>query len=222
MLSVTPSERLSEQVLADGILTFWQNQNKIPAGIAMSAMESLAGKMSLGLRKVTSKFKYLQRQSPDTSKSPSLTVLKKRLAELRSEKADPKPVVDADSVEVVAEALQTPSTPASSPAPSVSKVDWAALAEKFKKFKAAEPPAQRPVPNPARSSHMLPEHVVETLKQSTCPVEPFSTANDAADDGAKGTGEDEDTEQKKPAAKQKVELEEDCGQDSGKETCKER
>eukprot|EP00438_Fugacium_kawagutii_P025596 Skav223679 [mRNA] locus=scaffold2691:193889:194998:- [translate_table: standard] len=200
VLSVTPTERLSEQVLGEGILLFWQNENKVPAGIELSAMEALAGKLALGLRKVASKFKLLQRQSPENSKDPGLTQLKKRLSALRTspEKPESKPEADADSVEVVAEALQTPSTPVSSPAAPTSKVDWVALAAKLKKSKAEEPPAQasRPVPTPARSSHVLPEHVVETMKQCSGAVQPFSTANDAADDDAKATGEDE-AEQKK-------------------------
>lgn len=213
VLSVTPTERLSEQVLSDGILAFWKNQNKIPNGIGMCAMEALAAKLALGLRKVSSKFKRLHGQAA-SSKTPSLTALKKRLSTLSrdSEQADPQPPVDAESVQVVAEALQSPSTPraspvpSASPAPSAPKVDWVSLAAKMKKFKAAAgQPAQshRPVPTPARTSHMLPEHVVETLKQSSCPVEPFSTANDAADDGAKPAGEDDDADQPKTADRNK-------------------
>lgn len=198
VLSVTPTERLSEQVLADGILTYFQMQQKIPAGIAVSAVEALAAKLALGLRKVTGKFKRLHGQSP-SSKTLALTRLKKRLSEhglSPGDEADASPV-DVQAVEIVAAASVSPSPPVTQPVPSVKQVDWKAMAAKFQQFKAAKPAAQqsqRPVPTPARSSHMLPEHVLETLKQSTCPVEPFSTTSDAVDDGGKVPGEDDDSE----------------------------
>lgn len=44
---------------------------------------------------------------------------------------------------------------------------------------------------------------MESLRQSSCPVVPFSTANDAADDGAKATGEDDDAAQTKSPKKKK-------------------
>ena len=204
---MTPTERLSEQVLADGILTFFQTQQKIPAGISLSAVEGLAAKLALGLRKVTGKFKRLHGQSP-SSKNPALTALKKRLSEngvSPGGEADASPV-DVESVEVVAAASVDPSPQVTQPVPSVKQVDWKAMAAKFQQFKAAgaAQQSQRPVPTPARSSHMLPEHVLETLKQSTCPVQPFSTTSDAVDDGGKVPGEDDDTETTKKIQKKKT------------------
>ena len=65
---------------------------------------------------------------------------------------------------------------------------------------------------------MLPEHVLETLKQSTCPVQPFSTTSDAVDDGGKVPGEDDDTETTKKIQKKKTNpCQEDCCQDKGEE-----
>lgn len=203
VLSVTPTERLSEQVLADGILTFFQTQQKVPAGIALSAVEGLAAKLALGLKKVASKFKRLHGASPG-SKIPALTQLKKRLSEYDLSLGDDAGASpsNVESVEIVAAASVSPTAPAVT---GERKVDWKAMAAKFQSFKlGAAQQSQRPVPTPARSSHMLPEYVLETLQQSTCPVEPFSTTNDAADEGGKVTLEEDDSEKKSPKKKQKT------------------
>lgn len=81
VMSVTPTGKLSEQALADGIRLFYQQANLVPVGVGLEAVETLCAKMAFALRKLTQKFKKLWRESPQGAKLKGLAELKMRLVE---------------------------------------------------------------------------------------------------------------------------------------------
>jgi hypothetical protein len=211
VLKVTPHiARLSEQVLSDGIMLFFQQQKMIPLGISMDCVGALAGKMACGLRKCVTKFKRTLKDAPQTSKLKNLTNLKQRLQKLppQLDHAECDSQVSADSVEMLLDAA-VPGNPEGvleKAAAAKPKLDWATLTAKCKAFrdaKAAASQQDRPVATPARSKHMLPAHVLDSLKQTAeeakCLV-PFSTVKDDAQDMGGSTEE----ALPKPAPKRKA------------------
>ena len=113
VLKVTPHiARLSEQVLSDGIMLFFQQQKMIPLGISMDCMGALAGKIACGLRKCVTKFTRTLKDAPQTSKLKNLTNLKQRLQKLppQLDHAECDSQVSADSVEMLLDAA-VPGTP---------------------------------------------------------------------------------------------------------------
>jgi len=211
VLKVTPHiARLSEQVLSDGIMLFFQQQKMIPLGISMDCAGALAGKMACGLRKCVTKFKRTLKDAPQTSKLKNLTNLKQRLQKLppQLDHAECDSQVSADSVEMLLDAA-VPGNPEGvleKAAAAKPKLDWATLTAKCKAFrdaKAAASQQDRPVATPARSKHMLPAHVLDSLKQTAeeakCLV-PFSTVKDDAQDMGGSTEE----ALPKPAPKRKA------------------
>ena len=193
VLKVTPNiARLSEQVLSEGIVLFFQQQKMIPVGISMDCVEALAGKMACGLRKCVTKFKRTLKDAPQASKLKNLTDLKQRLQKLplQPDHAECDSQVNADSVEVLLEAAApgNPERVVEKAASVKPTLDWATLTAKCKAFRAAKAAATqqvRPVATPARSKHMLPAHVLDSLKQTAeqgNSLAPFSTVKDDAQD----------------------------------------
>ena len=186
-------------------MLFFQQQKMIPVGISLDCVEALAGKMACGLRKCVTKFKRTLRDSPQASKLKNLTSLKQRLQNLPKQPDDHESdsQISADSVEVLLDAAVPPNPErvleAAAAAAAKPKIDWASLTAKCKAFrdaKAAAKPQDRPVATPARSKHMLPAHVLESLKQTAeeaKPPAPFSTVKD---DSQEIAGSTEETVQK--------------------------
>ncbi|CAJ1363837.1 unnamed protein product, partial [Effrenium voratum] len=209
ILAVTPKARLSEPVLAEGILELYTTQNLAPAGISQEAMT----KWAYGARKVCQKFRRIMYESPNRSKSDKLQVLKDRLSDTpstspTSSTAEPSP----------AGTQASPSLPAT-PGCLEAFDPWAVLKQKLValkaqpdgqpessgtgkaaeglalKRKAAQPEglessAGKAATGAAPSRHSVPEHVLSALSKLTLlpPSKPFSTAPE----GQKGA---------KPAAK---------------------
>lgn len=222
-MTVTPHARLSETELAKAICQHYQENRLIPIGIGLSAVEQVAGKMAFGLRKVVSRFRRRWKESPDAAKLKGLTTLKQRLKE-RGITPESVPSADSQSCsqDVAAERVEQLGNELPSPASLDDKhkgsaVDWVALALKMKAHKEkmadktalpgatlpavqtprvmACPDGSKPVATPARNKHLLPEFVVQTLKDAP-DLPPFETKT-AEDDAEPGTAV------KQPAAKKK-------------------
>ena len=176
VMSVTPHAKLSEEVLAAAVKLHYEQQG-LPVGVAIQALEAFAARVALGLKKVVTKFRDVYRQSPHGAKSKAIQGLKQRLQQ-EGESAPDAKAEDKHAKEEDLEQLAAPP-------------DWAqVLAEKVKKMKEqkaaalasapvepakADGPEERPIPTPARSN-VLPKFVLETLqKEKTAePVAPFS------------------------------------------------
>jgi hypothetical protein len=203
VLSVTPDSRLSENILADAICKHYQDSNLVPVGIGLLAVQNLCGKMAFGLRKCVQKFKRTWKESPDASKLKGLTSLKQRLKELNIEITETaSPASSAEAVEEIGNAL--PAEARSTDKEPRPALDWVALANKMKAFKAqvaqgagmpemqgaplSEKEAgtdKKPVATPARSrQHALPDFVVQTLQGAATPAQPFAL-NDGKEDDPK-------------------------------------
>lgn len=197
----TPEQRLSESVLAEAIAEYYREQRMIPAGIHMEAVSALAGKMALGVKKMVVKFRRTWKESPDQAKLKGLTVLKQRLKKALSEDnlTSPKSAT-AEEVETVA-AAAGPARPEVAVAVQSAGVDWQAAAAKLLALRAKRSQQQttnRPVATPARSSkHLLPAHVVDTLKLPSQDVQPFAITGKHKDDIAEDEEEECEDQKKK-------------------------
>ena len=201
MLSCTPRDRLSEQVLAEGVKP-------------LEAVLVLASKMALGLRKLCSKFKATLRQSPHASRFKNLSKLKTRLAQRGVDVAEESQSsvaseMEVEQVEALLEATAPVQPEKTIQVAASSKVDWAKYAGNLKALREAKQKEKEtsnlPVATPARAPNKfaLPPHVLETLKESAkTPVAPFPTAGDNADDDDVDCPDD--TKKKPKHAKQKA------------------
>lgn len=195
VMVTTPEQRLSEPVLAEAVALYYTEQRMIPAGIHMEAVSQLAGKMAMGIKKMVIKFRRTWKESPDQSKLKGLTELKARLKKTLSEENLTSPrSATAEEVETVTKAVP-PVRPEVAVAVQSAGVDWQAAAAKLRAFKEKQSKQQtekRPVATPARSAkHLLPAHVVDTLKLPSEAVQPFAITGKHKDDIAEENEEDE-------------------------------
>ena len=223
ILAVTPKARLSEPVLAEGILELYTTQNLAPAGISQEAMTKWAGRMAYGARKVCQKFRRIMYESPNRSKSDKLQVLKDRLSDTPS--TSPTSSAAEPSLAGTQASPSLPATPG-----CLEAFDpWAVLKQKLValkaqpdgqpessgtgkaakglalKRKAAQPEglessAGKAATGAAPSRHSVPEHVLSALSKLTLlpPSKPFSTAPEGQK-GAKPAAKKQAAKQKKPA-----------------------
>lgn len=201
VMVTTPEQRLSEPVLAEAVALYYTEQRMIPAGIHMEAVSQLAGKMAMGIKKMVIKFRRTWKESPDQSKLKGLTELKARLKKTLSEENLTSPrSATAEEVETVTKAVP-PVRPEVAVAVQSAGVDWQAAAAKLRAFKEKQSKQQtekRPVATPARSAkHLLPAHVVDTLKLPSEAVQPFAITGKHKDDIAEENEEDEGKAPKK-------------------------
>ena len=210
MLSVTPHDRLSDVVLTRAIVKHYEVSKLIPLGIALSAVEQVAGKMAFGLRKLVSRFRRRWKESPDAAKLKGLNSLKKRLKEMNIDVSgsSPEPASGhadsmddaADRVEELGNALAAPDEGLDDPKPAKKGFDWMAMAAKMQAHKAsvqkeapaplddAQPPVKvaavkaAPVATPCRNQ--LPPFVLAAMEEVQAPAPfPVTSADDAEPTG---------------------------------------
>ena len=177
-MSTTPHVRLSESLLSQAILKFYTDADLIPPGVAVSAVEAVAGKMAYGLAKLVRHFRVLYSSAPDKGKNKAVSKLKERL---QQENVAAKPErkaseTDLDEVSTV----------------SGNGINWKLLAEKVKEAKSQKSGsksapvevAKRPVATPARAVQPLPAFVLDSLKRETevRQVKPFATTSADGED----------------------------------------
>lgn len=180
-MTVTPHQRLSEEVLATAIIKFYESSNLIPLGVSVQALEGWSAKMAVGLCKAVSKFRKLFSEAPGGSKNKDVAELKARLLKANVTPPAPEDVQRGTSHEDL-EQLST-AAPAAGPVVKVEEQE-------------AKPPAVRPQATPARSDR-LPAYVLESLQGAVLPPAPFATQ------GGEDVEEEVETEEKKPKAEKK-------------------
>eukprot|EP00438_Fugacium_kawagutii_P003412 Skav225516 [mRNA] locus=scaffold1721:469933:470793:- [translate_table: standard] len=181
-MSVTPHQRLSEEVLASAIVKFYEANKLIPLGVSVQALEGWSAKMAVGLRKTVSKFRKLFAEAPAGSKNKDVAELKARLV-----KANVKPPAPEDLERGSShEDLQELSTAAPAAGPAVKELE-------------VKPPV-RPQATPARSER-LPGYLLESLKGAVLPPAPFVTQGGEEE---VAEGQAEKAEKKTKAEKKKA------------------
>lgn len=183
-----PKIRLSEEVLAAAIVQFYKKANLVPTGIALSALESWSSKMSLGLRKLCSKFRRTFRQAPTSAKLKAVAALKARLCEAGIKCLEPTPSEAAASTashdDLAAIAEPSPVEEALS---KVAPVEGGA-SQTAKKSVLDE--GRRPVSTPARSYRAeVPAYVLKALEASCFAPPPFPTVATEEEEGGELEGE---------------------------------
>lgn len=189
IVSVTPHKKLSEAVLGDAILKFYEIENLIPTGVQRVALEPWCAKMAFASRKLVQRFRPLFFETPHNAKNDMLKKLKARLVDAgvvpdRDEKPNLKREASAEDVEAI----------------QPKGFDWGALAAVVAKHKATEATGKqvaganegkaqealralralrgnadskaesenngqmRPVATPCRPSHVAPPFVLQSLK----------------------------------------------------------
>lgn len=187
--------RLSEEILARAIVSFYTSQKLVPAGISQEALEDWSDKMGFALRKCTSKFRRLWFETPNNAKTQALKDLKQRCfqAGLRPSSATDS----ADSQGSSSRSASHEDLSALAPAAEPPSFDWSGLQKrladrlgsKLLKVSAGKKQedmteANRPVPTPARAKDdTLPQFVLESLAKQVEPVAPFATTAGEEDDG---------------------------------------
>ena len=83
-MSVTPTGRMSEEVLAAAIQKHYVNMG-LPHGVAIEALEGFSCRMACGLRKVVTKFRAIYNETPNSAKSKNIQQLKQRLQAVRAQ-----------------------------------------------------------------------------------------------------------------------------------------
>ena len=170
-ISVAPSIRLSEEILAKAILSFYVSSKLVPAGISEDALEEWSSKMGSGLRKLGSKFRRLFWETPGNAKSPGLKELKQRCINAgigRDELA-------YENSESSSRAASHEDLDSVAPAPSKasSGFDWSRLHERLKErmgdkldlLAESKGLKKRPVATPSRAKDGLPDFVLESLSK---------------------------------------------------------
>ena len=180
-MSVAPSIRLSEEILAKAILAFYVSSKLVPAGITEEALEEWSAKMGAGLRKLGSKFRRLFWETPGNAKSPGLKQLKQRCIDAGIS----RDVVANDDSESSSRAASHEDLDNVAPAPSKasSSFDWSRLQQRLKQCMGdkldllAETKGlkKRPVATPIRGKDGLPDFVLESLSRQLPAVAPFAT-----------------------------------------------
>ena len=167
-----PKIRFSEEVLAAAIVQFYQKANLVPVGVALNALESWSSKMSLGLRKLCSKFRRSFSQAPTGAKLKAVAALKARLCEAGIKSLEPTPSEAAASTasheDLAAIAEPSPMEEALSKVVPVQ----AGASQTAKKSVLDE--GRRPVSTPARSYRAeVPAYVLKALEGSCFAPPPF-------------------------------------------------
>lgn len=189
---------------------FYEQNKLIPVGIGLSAVETLSGKMAYGLRKCVQKFKRVWSQTPEGAKMKGVASIKSRLKDLGLTPDDGS-LDKADSVEDIGNSLQEAKTLEKKPS-----LDWAAVAAKVRAHTAAksaqgerqaevakkqeEPSSSshRPVATPARSQHVLPDFVLQAMKEDVSqPLKAFATTQGKEDAVAAVEDAEKKTQSKK-------------------------
>ena len=203
-MSVTPTGRLSDEVVGKAISQFYVDNKLLPVGISIGALDELAMKFALGLRRLVGLFRRQFDQTPTAAKSKALAQLKARLREANVvlTRSGSQSSLSRSATEEDMEALS-----------DGKSFDWNLLAAKIMERKAEKDRKEsevlkasegqalgRPVATPARS-HELPVFVVESLKQQAAqPPAPF-VAGGEDEDGQ--TAEGRQQAKPKPKAKAK-------------------
>ena len=204
-MSVTPSGRMSEEILAAAIRKHYVNMG-LPHGVAIEALEGFSCRMASGLRKIVTKFRAIYHESPTTAKNKTVQQLKQRLQASQV----PTEAVQRQAREEDLQQVASPPDWAAVMAAKLLELKKRKETDKDEPVDAAEPSSAKtllqaagpsPVevrkaalPTPARS-HVLPKFVVEAL-QETVPVPPV-------DMWAKRETEQEDKEEKDKKQSQK-------------------
>ena len=184
VISVAPDGiRLSEDILARAIVSFYTSQKLVPAGISQEALEDWSEKMGFGLRKCTSKFRRLWFETPNNAKTQALKELKQRCFQAGLQPGSPtdSAVSEGSSRSASHEDLST-----LAPADERPSFDWSGLQKRLndrlgsKLLKVStgknKTEANRPVPTPARAKDdQLPQFVLDSLAKQVEPVAPFAT-----------------------------------------------
>ena len=204
VVSVAPDGiRLSEDILARAIVSFYISQKLVPAGISEEALEEWSEKMGFGLRKCTSKFRRLWFETPNNAKTQALKELKQRCFEagLRPGSTDsadsegPSREASHEDLSTLTHAHERPS------------FDWSGLQKRLNdrlgskllklsagKQEGDKTEANRPVPTPVRAKDdRLPQFVLDSLAKQVEPVAPFAT-----------TAGEEDNAPSEPAKTEKI------------------
>ena len=164
-MSVAPSIRLSEEILAKAILAFYVSSKLVPAGVTEEALEEWSAKMGAGLRKLGSKFRRLFWETPGNAKSPGLKQLKQRCIDAGIS----RDVVANDASESSSRAASHEDLDNVAPAPSKasSSFDWSRLQQRLKQcmgdkldlLAESKGLKKRPVATPIRGKDGLPDFV---------------------------------------------------------------
>ena len=196
VVKTTPHVRLSEEVLAASILKFYQDQKLVPLGISISALDSWAAKMALGVKKIVQKFRSIWAQRPKTAKCAKIAALKMRLFDegISVPKEDGGESRQTSHEDLGAVAVT------SSPAAQEELTVPVPVDEGKTESKNGVAKAARPVATPARAAKPLPEFVVQALSKDCLPVVPFATVGE---EDAVQEGTTEQTKKNKKKAKGK-------------------
>ena len=196
VMVVTPWKRLSDEVLAQAIQRFYQDQNLLPPGVPLESIQGWAAKMAYGLRLCTQRFRKVYAESPIGAKSKEVAALKARLVKLGAVEEPPEgmqvsqacmealmaPEAMARMQKYLKEKKAKPSAQAGKPVEGQS----AESADGQLKAPVAQP--KRPVPSAARS-HRLPPTLLAALSQQ--PPRPFATDGTETEGGDAGDAEEE-------------------------------
>lgn len=210
VMLVTPWIRLSEEVLADGILRFVTDNGLLPPGVPVVSVQGWAARMSFGLRKVVQRFRKVFSESPTGAKSKIIADLKKELVEMGlKEQQEPGQLSAEDLAEI---------------APPKPKFDWDLLKQKIHALQLAkkaekETPVEntaseqgqsqegqnqkkRPVASAVRT-HRLPPLVLAALEGAKVQApQPFAiVAKEDESIQAEGAGEPKEVKEKKKKGK---------------------
>ena len=178
-MKVTPWRKLSEELLSQGIKSFYRQKNLVPVGVTEEALAPWAAKMAMASRKLVQRFRRIYCETPENAKSNSLKELKRRLQ--RAEIIPPPRAkrgqtdeADMEPVEPQKAAIPDTMEQLVSPPPKHLDFDWAKLSGLAQKRLVSNAAAkekdnavvsEKPVATPARSSRPLPGFVLLPLRQ---------------------------------------------------------
>ena len=141
--------KLSDEVLAAALLTFYESKSAMPEGISKSAMTAWANKQAYGLRKCCQKFRKLAWQA-ESSYSPKIADGKERIRQAAlTTKSVPAPCPDPQAAEFLEQADES--------------FDWdrlegliaGAQAEKVPKIEPGEKSRPLKLPNKVAASNLV-------------------------------------------------------------------
>ena len=201
-MSVAPSIRLSEEILAKAILAFYVMCKLVPAGITEEALEEWSSKMGAALRKLGSKFRRLFWETPCNAKSSVLKQLKQRCIDAGIAREVANDAWESSSRAASHEDLDTV---APAPSKTSSSFDWSGLQQRLKErmgdkldlLAEKKGLGKRPVATPTRAKDGLPDFVLESLSKQAPAVTPFATTAGEDETGAA----EEQAKRKQPKGK---------------------
>lgn len=200
-MSVTPWHRLSEAVIANGIMKFYRDNNLVPVGVAEVGLLKWADKMAYGVRKLVQRFRKIYTESPDGANLPNIKNLKARCREAKIPTTSGLASLGSSSSTASLDSEDLNHFEQDGLVPVAgqgeSKNIWEKLAAKVaqKKAEKTQQGQGRPVATPARNEYELPSYVVDTLKTLKAP-EPFVVNPKAC---AEAVPEEEGKRAEKPA-----------------------